>query len=472
MRYATVTMIDGKRRVGQKELNNYSYNELFDDIDDGVCIINESGTIAYVNRAYGRLLRISGHSEIGKSIFHTHNDEVILTAYRKKRPIKGSLSVYIGTNHISVAASPIFQNEVFKGVIAIYREESKTSDGSAEDKIITISVPQEGNPQKLDHTFKQIIGKSKVMEKALLVAQKSAKTSSTVLIRGESGTGKELVAQAIHYSSTRTKKPFVKVNCGSIPATLLESELFGHEQGSFTGAVRRKIGKFEQANGGTIFLDEIGDMPVEMQVKLLRVLQEKEFERVGGEETIKCDVRVVAATNRNLEELIEQGAFREDLYYRLNVIPIHLPSLRERKEDIPLLIRYFIEKKNEKLGTEVKGVAPEVETCFCKYDWPGNVRELENLMERLIALTDGEEINLQDIPSYISNLYEFHYHTASEGTLINLNGSGEIATLEEYEREIIKYAIERFGSFNAAGKALGVTHKTIAFKARKYNIVD
>ncbi|KXG73679.1 Transcriptional regulatory protein ZraR [Thermotalea metallivorans] len=361
---------------------------------------------------------------------------------------------------------------MFQGVVALYPERVSADKVKMKNPVIDLTGIGQESSVKLNPIFEEIIGKSKVLEKALLIAQKASGTASTVLIRGESGTGKELVAKAIHYSSNRAGKPFVKINCGAIPSTLLESELFGHEQGAFTGAIRRRKGKFEQAHGGTIFLDEIGDMPLEMQVKLLRILQEQEFERVGGEETIKCDVRIIAATNRNLLELMEKEQFREDLYYRLNVIPIYLPALKERREDIPLLVRHFIHKICGKIGREIVELSEEAERCFYNYDWPGNIRELENLLERLIVLAEGNRISLEDLPPYIANRYQDLGPSTQGDRLINMNQNGEMATLEEYEKEIIRHAIKKFGSFNAAGKALGVTHKTVAFKARKYNIIE
>jgi DNA-binding NtrC family response regulator len=212
-------------------------------------------------------------------------------------------------------------------------------------------------------------------------------------------------------------------------------------------------------------------MPPDIQVKILRIIQDKEFERVGGNETIKCDVRIRAATHCNLEALVEMGAFREDLYYRLNVIPIYVPSLKERREDIPLLLEYFINKICTNMGRKIKRFSPEAESCLINYDWPGNIRELENLVERVVALTDGDEIGICSLPSNISSLYSVNECAGCNPTLINMNNAGNIATLEEYEKEIIRQALERFGSFNAAGKALGITHKTVALKARRYNIV-
>ena len=236
------------------------------------------------------------------------------------------------------------------------------------------------------------------MEEALNLVGRVAPSQATVLILGESGTGKELFARAIHYAGPRAGKPLVKVNCAALPENLLESELFGHEKGAFTGAVARRIGRFEQADQGSIFLDEIGDLSPALQSKLLRVLQEKEIERVGSNQTIKIDVRVIAATNRNLEEAIRKGAFREDLYYRLNVVTLSLPPLRERKEDIPILIDHFLKKYSRENKKEVSSLTKEAKDLLLHYDYPGNVRELENIIERAVVLCRGENITSQDLP--------------------------------------------------------------------------
>jgi len=243
-----------------------------------------------------------------------------------------------------------------------------------------------------------IIGESPGVTEVYSVLQRVADSPTTVLVTGESGTGKELVARALHDHSSRKSKPFIKVNCAAIPKELIESELFGYERGAFTGAVTSKPGRFELANGGTLFLDEIGEIPVEMQVKLLRVLQESEFERVGGIKTIRVDVRLVAATNRDLKKLIAQGTFREDLFYRLNVVSIRLPALRERNTDIPLLVDHFLRKFNERLKKSVSGVEPEALELLSAYGWPGNIRELENVMERAVLFCDGQKLRSEDLP--------------------------------------------------------------------------
>ena len=249
---------------------------------------------------------------------------------------------------------------------------------------------------KTEHNFEEIIGRSAALKTILRGAEQVASSDATVLIRGETGTGKELVARAIHNLSQRKDTPLVKVNCGAIPANLVESELFGHEKGAFTGALQRRIGRFEMADGGTIFLDEVGELPSDTQVKLLRVLQDGEFERVGSSKPVKVDVRVIAATNRNLSAAIKEGAFRPDLFYRLNVFPLDMPPLRERKTDIPLLVNFFINKFGKKMGKDIKGVSKATLERMESYSWPGNVRELQNVIERAVVTASGSTIEIDD----------------------------------------------------------------------------
>ena len=249
---------------------------------------------------------------------------------------------------------------------------------------------------KTEHNFEEIIGQSAPVRQLLRNVEQVAPTEATVLIQGETGTGKELVARAVHDWSRRKDRPLVKVNCGSIPAGLVESELFGHEKGAFTGATQRRVGRFELANGGTIFLDEVTELPIDTQVKLLRVLQEGEFERVGSSQTIKVDVRAIAATNRDLKEVVRNGTFRSDLFYRLNVFPLGVPALRERKDDIPLLVNFFLSKFGKKLGKEVRGVSQKSMDSLLHYDWPGNVRELQNIVERAVVLASGPIVQIDE----------------------------------------------------------------------------
>lgn len=464
MTRAKVTHLNENRKLN--DLANSSYSSLFRYLIDGVLVVNSLGLIEYMNPAYEDMFGVTNFALKGKSIYQTPNDEIVLTSLKSKKPIDGFLHHPYKKKRISVTSSLLMQGNSFGGVIVIYREEKADSISSEE-----YGKPNEEN-RYLPKAFEGVIGNSKSIKNILYISEKAAKSNATVLITGETGCGKGLFAEAIHKASKQASMPFVKINCGAIPYDLLESELFGHEQGAFTGAVKRKIGKFEQANGGTIFLDEIGDMPMNMQVKVLRIIQEKEFERVGGNESIQCDVRIIAATHRDLRELIENGSFREDLYYRLNVIPIHVPSLRERKEDIIELTYHYMRKIHKETGVPVKALEHEVELAFYSYQWPGNIRELKNLIERLMVLVEGDIIGINDIPKEVSNIFRVNRDSIINTSLINNNSKGEIATLDEYEREIIKNALNKFGSFNKAAKALGVTHKTVAAKARKYNIVE
>jgi len=299
---------------------------------------------------------------------------------------------------------------------------------------------------------KRIIGQSEPMRRVMEIVHQVAPTSATVLIEGESGTGKEVIANAIHYLSDRKDKPFIKVSCAALPETLLESELFGHERGAFTGADRRKPGRFELADKGTLFLDEIGLMPLHLQVKLLRVLQEHEFERLGGTETIKVNVRLIAATNVNLAEAVRNGSFREDLYYRLNVINIKLPPLRERKEDIPLLVDHFIRIYSEKNSKPLRGISKGAMSALMRYEWPGNVRELENVIERAVVLSRDEVIDEGDLPEYIVEGKE-------EPRLITI----PIGTpMDEVERIVISETLKHTkGDKMLAARLLGISYRTI-----------
>jgi len=302
-----------------------------------------------------------------------------------------------------------------------------------------------------------IVGKSLAIRKLLDLIERVAQTDVNVLITGESGTGKSLVAKAIHFMSKRKEKPFITINCSAIPETLLEAELFGYEKGSFTGAYTSKKGKFELANGGTIFLDEIGDMPLALQPKILRVIQDKEIERLGSEKTIKVDVRIISATNKDLRELVSQGQFREDLYYRLNVLPIHIPPLRERKEDIPILVDHFLEVFNQRYNKKVRFHTKVIE-IFMEYPWYGNVRELENAVERLVILRDGL-IRESDLPPYF-----FTRLDTSEPRNIP-------QVIESTEREEILKALEKTGYVKSrAARLLGYTLRQLDYRIRKYKI--
>ena len=320
------------------------------------------------------------------------------------------------------------------------------------------------NCLKDKYKFENIIGISFPMQKIFEMIEKVADTNATVLITGESGVGKELVARAIHYNSSRKDSPLVVVNCGAIPETLLESELFGYEKGAFTGATGTRYGRFELAHGGSMFLDEIGDMSFNLQVKLLRVLQEKTFERVGGSKSINVDVRIIAATNRVLDDLVKDGKFREDLYYRLNVVPIHLPPLRERRQDIPLLLNYFLERSNRINGAEIDGCSESAMDVMMNYSYPGNIRELQNLIERVVVLKKKGVIDLEDLPDkvYLAEQQDQSHFEIEKGydTLVS-----------NFEKNLILQALqETNGVKSKAAQVLSLNRTTLIEKMKRLGI--
>ena len=309
--------------------------------------------------------------------------------------------------------------------------------------------------------IEQIVGQSAALREVLEVIRLVAPTQATVLIQGESGTGKEMVAQAIHRLSPRSSGPFVPVHCAALAPTLLESELFGHERGAFTGAVERRIGRFEMADGGTLFLDEVGEIPLPIQVKILRVLEERRFERVGGSQPISVDVRLIAATNRDLRAMVEAGTFREDLYFRLNVVTIHLPPLRDRKEDIPLLAAHFVQELAARHGRPAPPISPEVMDAFLRYSWPGNVRELRNVLERMVVLARKSELTVQDLPP------ELREQTAGAAPTALRAGM----TMREAEKLLIAETLRSTGGNRArAAQMLGISRRTLQRKIAEHGL--
>ncbi|TNE51385.1 MAG: sigma-54-dependent Fis family transcriptional regulator [Deltaproteobacteria bacterium] len=316
----------------------------------------------------------------------------------------------------------------------------------------------------------EIIGESEPMQRVFRMIRKVAATDSTVHIFGESGTGKELVARAVHMQSPRKDGPFIKVSCSALTETLLESELFGHEKGAFTNALKRKLGRFELADGGTLFLDEIGDISPTVQVKLLRVLQEREFERVGGEEPISVDVRIVSATNKNLEEEVEAGRFREDLFYRLHILPITLPPLRNRLDDLEVLLQHFLNKLKPRTRHSVKEVSAEVYDVMRRYTWPGNIRQLENVMEQILVLSDSETLTVEDLPVYITNAKPAALQ-ADTDLFASLGDRTLPQILDDLERQFILQAFERAkGVKTETARTLGIKTSALYYKLEKYGI--
>ena len=392
---------------------------------------------------------------------------IILTAYTDQEVLIEAINLGQVYRYIT---KPWDSKEV-KGVLtqAVERFHLRRENGRLQEQLAQyagyLSREMHG-----EFDFGQIVGDAPALKVVLDKVEQVAPTNSTVLLRGETGTGKELVAHAIHINSQRENKPFVRVNCAALAQGVLESELFGHEKGSFTGAIARRPGRFELAEGGTLFLDECGDIPMEVQVKLLRVLQEREFERVGGTDTVRVDVRVVSATHRNLEELISQGKFREDLYYRLNVFPITLPPLRQRTEDLPRLVEHFVGKFNRTTGKSVRGFDAGALTAMSQYGWPGNVRELENVVERAIIVARGPDVTVADL--------DFG-RRAQGNTPMSVpvlaaqpaSGRPLQARLHEQERTEIMAAIERNqNNIAQAARQLGINRSTLYYRLRKHGL--
>lgn len=439
---------------------------ILESVQDGICVVDRSGEVTYVNPSYLRIVHKTPEMVVGQNVFEKAADGNRCAVLRSGIARIGSIRHKKDGTTIVANVNPIFVDGEIAGVVSVIKDITEIQ--TLMERLSQVSAKAEYLEQELLRTkktaqaFANYIGKSGKVVDVLALASKAADSSANVLIRGESGTGKEVIAEGIHYASGRRRGPFIRVNCGAIPGALLESELFGHEKGAFTGAVRRKLGKFELANHGTIFLDEIGELDKNLQVKLLRVLQQKEFDRVGGEETIHVDVRIIAATNRDLEAMVREGTFRDDLYYRLNVIPIILPPLRDRPDDVPLLVEHFIEKISKENKKDVRGITPDAMQMFMHYRWPGNVRELENVIERVITLMDTDLITAAVLPSYIKG--------DIAGREVQSLADDTVLPWEEYEKQIIANALRQGTSFNGAAKLLRISHKTVAAKARKYGL--
>lgn len=452
-----------------KELNELQekvrfYETILDNIYNGVMITDPEGKIIFFSKTYGNFLGIDPKGTIGKHctevIENTRMHIVAKTGVPEidqPHPIKGQDMVVqripIKLNGKLLA---VYGQVMFKNVRDVHTLARKLN--VLESKVEFYEKELE-NLRSSKYTINNIVGKSEKIVELKRLALKAAKTNAPVLLIGESGTGKELFAHAIHHASDRRTHPFIRLNCAAIPKDLLEAELFGYEPGAFTGAgTKGKPGKFELAHRGSIFLDEISDLPPEMQPKLLRVLEEKEMERLGGTRLTKCNFRLIAATHENLERCVEEGRFRKDLYYRLNVIPIHIPPLRERKEDIPFISEHLIQIINKDLGTHVTEISPEVINIFQHYDWPGNVRELANILERIIYITEGDTIQFRHLPFFLQRM--------QEGSL-KLQPSSLRNLREDMEKEALLHAIRISNdNKNKAAKLLGI-HRTALYKKMK-----
>ncbi len=469
-----------KEIANQKEILS-TLKAIIRSTDDAISVVDENGLHTIINPAYTRLTGLTEEDVIGKPPtidIADGNESMHLKVQRTGIPVHG-VRMRVGPNkkEVIVNVAPVIVDGIQKGSVAVIHDVSEIESLTAELN----RVKERVRHLESKYTFEDIIGKSRAMIIAKEQAQKASQTPATVLLQGESGTGKELFAHAIHHASNRRNKQFIRVNCSALVDTLLESELFGYEGGSFTGAQKAgRKGLFEEADKGTIFLDEIGVMSLNLQAKLLRVLQEKEITRVGGRKAINVDVRVISATNINLKNAVRQGRFREDLYYRLYVIPIYIPPLRERKEDIPLLVNNLIRKYNQDFGRNVRGTLPGTLKILEEYYWPGNVRELENVIERsMINMKLNEEMIA---PKHIPPLVEINEKEEKEEIKkVGLNHLHFFESDKEKENlKEVKHSVEKAiilealkvseGNHLKAAQKLGISVRSLYYKIKKYDI--
>jgi PAS domain S-box-containing protein len=440
--------------------------DLFDYTYDGLVVIDKDGIVQMLNRPYAEFLGVDQETSIGKHVTEViENTRMHIVAQTGKEEIAQLQK--INGNYMIATRVPIIKDGKIVGVVGkvLFKNldelNSLTKRVQSLEKELSRYKGEFRERNKATYTFDSLIGNSPTFLDARDQAKKAAKSDSNVLILGESGTGKELFAHSIHNDSKRSMGVFIKVNCAAIPAELLESELFGYEEGSFTGAKKGgKIGKFEAADGGTIFLDEIGELPLHMQVKLLRVLQEKEVERIGSTRSIPIDVRIIAATNRNLEEMVEKGEFRLDLYYRLKVMIIEVPKLSERSEDIKMLVHHFLGKYQKLMNKPIEGISDRALRILSSYTWLGNIRELENTIERALNMVDEDEMVTSDhLPEEIRG-----YKRPSSALTLN-------EVMEETERQtIISYLAIMNGNKSGTAKMLGISRTTLYEKMNKYGL--
>ena len=454
--------------------------EILDHAYECIVVVDRDGFITRMNRTYEEVLGIQPGSVIGKHVTEVIENTRMHLVARSGTPEIGWTQKVKGVERI-VQRIPILREGQVVGAVGKFMFKDLAELRALTQRVGLLESKVELYEQELKkirgarYTFEHIVGRSEALAAAKRLALRAGQSQASILLLGESGTGKELFAHAIHGSSSRASFPFVRVNCAAIPADLLESELFGHEEGAFSGARRGgKPGKLELAHRGTLFLDEVGDMPLAMQAKILRAVQEKEIERVGGVHTLRVDVRIIAATNADLEQRVAEGLFREDLYYRLNVISVRLPPLRERPEDLPMLIDHGLARLAEEQGFPVRQLSPEVVELFHRHAWPGNVRELLNLLERLVCTADGAEIGLTDLPPGMALRLQAYGPLAGEAVRATgraARGAGLEQSVAAAEEAALRQAlVHAGGSKKEAARLLGVHRSTLYEKLAKYGI--
>ncbi len=465
--------------VQEDQLQSFSskpyLQDAFNSLDEGIIIIDSDSKVQFVNKAYMKILGVQPHHIMNKKLLDIEPHAKILEVLKTGESFRYEDTIQVESVQKTVVANitPIIVKREIKGAISSFFDKTQLLIMSRQlEKLNTINDYLEKELRSdiiLPDAFSSIIGSSKKLKNQLTLAWRIAETDLSVLILGESGTGKELVAKAIHKASMRKNHPFVAINCSAIPDTLIESELFGYEEGAFTGALKGgKLGKIEKANKGTIFFDEIGDMPMFMQPRLLRFLQEREYERIGGNKTITADVRVIAATNKNLEEMVDKGEFRKDLFFRINTFTLQMPPLREHKIDILTLSQHFLDRYNKKYGKDTI-LSNACINLFLQHDWPGNVRELEHVIEYAVVLTDDTIIKENNLPKYFTDLAASN--SSIEEITRNLSPKKLQEVINDVEREQIIMALQAYkGNKSKAIEHLGISRRCFYEKLKKYNI--
>lgn len=463
-------------RTNSSEKSLIPLESILENINEGICVVDKYGTVVYWNKRSAELYGIKEEEIIGKSIKKFFPNALCQDVLSSGKPIEYVEHRPREGNVVVISSIPIIQNGQVVGAVSIDQDISEIRKLSkelneAKSRIKYLEYAEE-ELKKLhkDRSFEHMVYKSKKMYDLVMVARKVARSDASIMIFGESGTGKDLFAHAIHRESQRCDKPFVVVDCSSIPPNLIESELFGYEPGAFTGAQKKgKPGKFEMANGGTVFLDEIGELPLEMQAKLLRVLENKEFYRVGGVKPIKVDIRVISATNRDIKKKIDEGSFREDLLYRLDVVSLKIPPLRERPDDIPVLIDFFLKQFSVKNKKIIDAIEPDVVDMLLHYSWPGNVRELKNVIERLVILAEDNAIRVEHLPGVIKDFFRKDKSYLSKKDRVHHLKLDE--AVAQAERRAIVDALKAANYNKAkAAKILDIPRSTLYYKMQTLEI--
>ncbi len=461
-----MALLQSKEELLETKRLKSELGAILDSVQDAIEAVDNNGEIKYVNHAFTRVTGIPERERVGKNIFEVSPQGALAQSLIRQKPVTGYRTV-VGGSDVEVIsnAAPIKVEGEMEGAVVVFQP--ITDILKLVDELQKSNIIIENLYERIDQitgskfTFTELVGENKVFKAAIDMAKQAAKSDSPVLISGESGTGKDVFAHAIHHASSRYKRPFLKLDCAATPDSMLEMEFFGYEKGSFSGAVRTKLGRVELADGGSLFLDNLGEINLNLQEKLLKLLREKKFKRIGGAEPVPCNVRIIAATAQDLKDLVRRGRFREDLYFQMQVNELIIPPLRRRTEDIPLLVDHFISIYNRKYGKKVQGLSPEALQLVTNHEWPGNIKELEFVIERAIILADGSRIEKEQLAPYIARF-----------SSMGMQQFSEIVPLDKMEQMMLKTALSRYGETlegkKKAAQALNISLATLYNKIKKY----